>query len=51
MYNNHLLTAVNESSVHETVMLFLKSDVKKKREFFSVFVSFDLLLTASKVYC
>ena len=40
MYNNRLLTAVYELSVHETVMLFLKPDVK-------LFVLFDLLLTAS----
>ena len=32
MYKNHLLTAVHEQSVHETVMLFLTPDVKKKRK-------------------
>ena len=37
MYNNRLLTAV-----HETVILFLKPDVK-------FFVLFDLLLTASNL--
>ena len=52
MYNNHLLTAVHEKSVHETVMPFLKPDVKKKKNrelFFSLFVLFDLLLTASNL--
>ena len=44
MYNNHLLTAV-----HDTVMLFLKPDVKKKREFFFSLFIFDLLLTASNL--
>ena len=48
MYNNHLLTAVHEYSVEEAGVLFLKPNVKKNREFyFSLFVLFDLLLTAS----
>ena len=38
------------SNQYMTLMLFLKPDVKKNREFFfSLFVLFDLLLTASNL--
>ena len=51
MNNNNLLTAVHESSVHEHVMPFLKPNVKKmyREFFFSLFVLFGLLLTASNL--